>query len=724
MLVVPDSASSPPIVRFAAFEFNPATGELRKHGLRIKLNGQPVQVLAALLEHPGEIVSREEIQKRLWQAETYVDFEHSLNAAIKRLRGALGDSADAPRYVETIARQGYRFIAPVNSSAPSHPIVSAEARPIPTTGQKASGPRKPAAWQRFVLPVTVAAVLVIITAALWLQKTEYFWRSPIAGAQFQTITDFDGVEQAAAMSRDGHFLAFLSDRGGRMDVWVTQIGSGQFHNLTQGGAKELANPSVHTVGFTPDGTLVTYWMRNLGTAVGGISVWAVPTLGGQQRLYLEGVSEFDWSNDGSRIAYHTPGPGDPLFVADSSLPSKGRRIFTAPDGLHSHFPLWAPNAAFIYFVQGSLPDKLDIWRIPSTGGTAERITSHVGRVSHPVLLDQRTLMYLASDPNGSGPWLYSMDVERRIPHRLTSGLDRYTSLAASADGRRLVVTRANPKRTLWRLRLGDLPAEASAANPIPLTTSTGFSPRLGPDYLVYVSATGSSQSIWKIVRGVSQELWSGKDAQFLGSPSVTSDGRQIAFSIVQRGRKLLYVMNADGTNVRIVSDSLDLQGTPAWEPGEQAITSAALTHGIPHLFRIPVNGRVPVPFINEYSVDPAWSPDSRFAIYSGADIGTTFPLKAVTAKAAPYPLPAMTLTRGARHVAFLPDGQALIYLRGEIQHKDLWLIDLATGTERQLTNLGPDFEIHDFDISPNGRDIVLERVKDRSDIVLLDLPPR
>jgi Tol biopolymer transport system component len=98
----------------------------------------------------------------------------------------------------------------------------------------------------------------------------------------------------------------------------------------------------------------------------------------------------------------------------------------APAGFHSHFPLWAPDTAFIYFVQGSLPDKLDIWRITPAGGTPERITSHMGRVSHPVLLDRRTLLYLASDPDGSGPWLYSVDVERRIPHRLTSGLDRYT----------------------------------------------------------------------------------------------------------------------------------------------------------------------------------------------------------------------------------------------------------------------------------------------------------
>ncbi len=181
-------------------------------------------------------------------------------------------------------------------------------------------------------------------------------------------------------------------------------------------------------------------------------------------------------------------------------------------------------------------------------------------------------------------------------------------------------------------------------------------------------------------------------------------------------------MQADGTNARIVADSLDLQGAPAWAPDGQSITSAADDHGVPHLFRVPIDGRSPAPFVQEYSVDPAWAPDGRFVVYSGPDIGTTFSVKAVTAEAAPHPLPALTLTRGARHLAFLPGGRALVLLRGEIQHKNLWLIDLETGAERQLTNLPPDFDIRDFDISPDGREVVLERVQERSDVVLLDLP--
>jgi Tol biopolymer transport system component len=576
---------------------------------------------------------------------------------------------------------------------------------------------------KFILPLAIAGVALVIGVSLWLRRTEYFWRNPIANARFQTVTDFDGVEEAAAVSRDGQFVAFLSNRDGQMDVWVTQVGSGQFHNLTHGSAPELVNPSIRTLGFSPDGSFVTYWVRKPSTSNGGeIGIWAVPTLGGSPKPYLEGVAEFDWSHDGSQLAYHTPGPGDPLFVSIDSRRSEGHAIFTAPDGLHSHFPLWAPDAAFIYFVQGSLPDKLDIWRITPAGGTPERITSQAGRVSYPILFDRRTMLYLANDTDGSGPWLYSVDVERRIPHRLTFGVDRYTSLAASADGHRLVATLASPKTTLWRLRIADSPVEVPAAARISLTTTTGFSPRLGPNYLLYLSATGTSESIWKLANGTDMELWSGQGARVFGGPAISPDGRYIAFSVRQHGQPSLYVMQADGTNARIVADSLDLQGAPAWAPDGQSITTAAADHGVPHLYRVPVDGGRPALFIQEYSVDPAWSPDGRFVVYSGPDIGTTFTVKAVTASAVPHPLPALTLTRGARRLAFLPGGRALVLLRGEIQHKNLWLIDLETGTERQLTNLTPDFDIRDFDISPDGRDIVLERVQEHSEVVLLDLP--
>src|SRR5580693_3272258 len=133
-------------VCFGAFEFKSETGELRKHGLRVKMRGQPIEVLTVLLQHPGEVVTREELQKRLWAADTYVDFEHSLNAAMKRLRAALGDSAGAPRFIETLAGRGYRFIAPVSQAGEDVPQAPQVTAPDRTPDQKST--RRP----RLVLP--------------------------------------------------------------------------------------------------------------------------------------------------------------------------------------------------------------------------------------------------------------------------------------------------------------------------------------------------------------------------------------------------------------------------------------------------------------------------------------------------------------------------------------------------------------------------------------------
>jgi hypothetical protein len=172
----------------------------------------------------------------------------------------------------------------------------------------------PVRWT-LVLPLALLGAALVVGVSLWFQTTEYFWRNLIADARFQTVADFDGVEQAAAVSRDGHFVAFLSDQDGQTDVWITQAGSGQFRNLTRGSAPNVVNPSIRTLGFSPDGAFVTFWVRGQdGSSGGDISIWAAPTLGGEPRPYLEGVAEFDWSPDGSLLAYHTPGPGDPLFV--------------------------------------------------------------------------------------------------------------------------------------------------------------------------------------------------------------------------------------------------------------------------------------------------------------------------------------------------------------------------------------------------------------------------
>ena len=123
-------------------------------------------------------------------------------------------------------------------------------------------------------------------------------------------------------------------------------------------------------------------------------------------------------------------------------------------------------------------------------------------------------------------------------------------------------------------------------------------------------------------------------------------------------------------------------------------------------------------------IDPVWAPSGQFLVYSGADVGTTFSVKAVNADATPRQLPNLILTRGARRLAFLGGEDALVILKGDVSHKEFWLVNLKTGRERQLTNLGREFAIGDFDVSADGREIIFDRARDESDIVVFDLPER
>jgi hypothetical protein len=124
--------------------------------------------------------------------------------------------------------------------------------------------------------------------------------------------------------------------------------------------------------------------------------------------------------------------------------------------------------------------------------------------------------------------------------------------------------------------------------------------------------------------------------------------------------------------------------------------------------------------VSEYSIDPVWSPDGRFVVYSGADVGTTFPLRAAAADGRPYPLPSVSLTRGARRLAFFRDRQSLVILGGEIGHKNFWVLDLRTGAQRILAELPADFVVRDFDISAAGSEIVFDRVQATSDLALIE----
>src|SRR6202158_747702 len=155
---MPPQSQLPRVLRFGTFDVDVPAGELRKNGIKLKLQEQPFQVLCMLLERRGEVVTREELRNRLWPADTFVDFDHGLNAAVKRLRDALGDSADLPIFIETLARRGYRFIAPVDGSSAPRGIGIAAA-----PERSRSSFFRPWVAIAFLLPVVVA----VLVWAVW-----------------------------------------------------------------------------------------------------------------------------------------------------------------------------------------------------------------------------------------------------------------------------------------------------------------------------------------------------------------------------------------------------------------------------------------------------------------------------------------------------------------------------------------------------------------------------
>ena len=566
-------------------------------------------------------------------------FRSELDIWWQSRRGKLPDSGD--RLPESLSEPPPAHSPPVSAKTPDPPVTRFM-RLI----------TRPSA-----LAATIVAVLLLIYAVFrFSHPADNAWRNPLANATFTRLTDWPGIEQAAAISPDGQWVSFLADHDGHMDVWLTQIGSGSYRNLIRGKGSEFVNPLIRTVDFSADGSLVTVWTRSSdGSHPEDIKLMAAPIAGGEPSEFLHGAAEVAWSHDGRQIVYHTTAPGDPLFVRDSR--GATRQIYVAPSGVHCHFPLWSKDDAYIYFARGIPPDDWDMWRIHPSGAGLERITFHDSQLRYPVMLDERTLVYLASDAQGSGPWLYALNVGQRVPHRISVGLERYTSLAANAGGTRLVATVDDSKSSIWSVPLSPDPGtsgEQRAIQPVSSVFASGRSPRTGPDYVLYLSARAGRQGIWRAADGQSRELWSDAHAVIVGAPAVAPDGQHIAFTVADGEQTILYAMDSDGTQVRALTRSLDLRGNLAWSPDGRSIVSAVLRDGEPRLMNIYLDNSPPSPLVSEYSIDPVWSPDGQFMIYSGADVGTTFALRAVARDGRPYPIPALILTRGARRVVFQP----------------------------------------------------------------------
>jgi Tol biopolymer transport system component len=576
--------------------------------------------------------------------------------------------------------------------------------------------------------VWAVGILLAVLAAVWAIRASSrragapgVVENPLANARFTRLTDFDGAELDAAISPDGRFVAFVSDREGSFDVWLTQVGSGVFRNLTVG--KDTAPPAtVRTPGFSADGSQI--W---LGGGPGR-RLQLMPLMGGAPRAFLsDRVVNIAWSPDGSRLTYHTRDPGDPLFVADGDG-SNARQIFVSPNaGGHNHFPVWSMDGRWILFVSGSpATSQMDLWRIASVGGTPERLTQHDSEVGYPTPIDPRTVVYVARDADGAGPWLWALDVERRITRRVSLGLEKYTSVSAGADGRRLVATVANPTGKLWSVPILDRPADERDAKPFPLPTVNATAPQFAKGSLFYLSSGSAGNGLWRYLDGQAREIWRAAPGRLLEPPAVSPDGARVAVALPRSGKLRMHVLSADGAELQALTDAVDIRGAASWSADQQWIVTGGDDGNGAGLFKIPVDGGVPVRLVGGQALDPVWSPDGTLIVYAGADVGALAPLLAVYPDGTPFGLPAIQVRRGSEggRARFLPDGTGLIYMQGFGLSQDFWLLELATKRSRQLTRLNHQAAMWSFDVSADGKEIVFDRSRDNSDVVLIDLPPK
>jgi hypothetical protein len=370
---------------------------------------------------------------------------------------------------------------------------------------------------------------------------------------------------------------------------------------------------------------------------------------------------------------------------------------------------------------------MDVWRIAAAGGQPERITHHNSRVAYPVFLDNRTLIYIATADDLTGPWLYAMDLDRRVSHRLNVSVEQYLSIAVSEESagrtRRLVAAVSNPSVNLWTLPIAKDMVDESAASRLTVPTARSAGPRFGPGYLVYLASRGGADGLWKFKDGRATELWRAADGVVAGAAAVSSDGRHVCFPVRREGRSTLYCTTADGTNARPLAESLDIRGSASWSPdGKWIAVSAREGDGV-GLFKVPVDGGPAVRLVPAPASNPVWSPDGAFILYSGPQIGRSVPVRAVSPEGKPHPLPELWLYRVGENYRFLPGGRELVVIQGGLRRQDFWLVDLKTGRQRQLTNLRPGSSLRSFDVSPDGTSILFDRVQENSDIVLIELTP-
>src|SRR5580700_3073868 len=465
-------------VRAGLFEVDLGSGEVHKNGRKVPLQEQPFRVLAMLLEHPGEIITREELQARIWPADTFVGFDEGINTAIRKLRVVFGDSADNPRYIETIPRRGYRFIAPAAASESraaelptAAPLTSgasgtAELPIAQTQPARSSGTSVLEGVKRHKLGLTagLVVVLVVLTAAgygVYSVFTRGRAAVPFQNYTISQITD-NAKTQAAIISPDGKYVLSEIVDSGMSSLWL--------HHISTNSDTQVVAPSeafYTNFDFSPDGNYF-YFRKARNSTLDEFDLYRAPVLGGNPRIVVRDTdSDTGFSPDGKNIAYergNNPEVGT-FQVLTANADGTNEKVIASGhmDSLH-RYVAWSPDGKRFALtdVVGDAPAPVQLMEV------ASRTTRDLAAINGFVFLKSMWL------PDGHGLLVQYQDESAGMNHNqigfisypggqfhtITKDTNSYESLSLSADAKTLATVQLKRLFSLYVI-----PAAGTGTNP-------------------------------------------------------------------------------------------------------------------------------------------------------------------------------------------------------------------------------------------------------------------
>jgi DNA-binding winged helix-turn-helix (wHTH) protein/Tol biopolymer transport system component len=717
-------------LRFGLFEADLASGELYKHGRLIHVQEKPFRILAMLLERPGEIVSREEVQKRLWPEGTFVDFDESLDTALKKLRQALGDSSQNPIFVETIPRRGYRFIAPVNAEGlvtPQLPGLSeaAQTNATPPTLHQADNtmsperikapPARTAALVKYALGVTA---ILIAAMAILLYK-----RAPSGGAfdpqklQITRLTE-NGMASGVAISPDGHFVAYAKRDGEKEGLWIRQV-------ATQSDVQIVPSDTngFHGLTFSPDGNYI-YLVRSDKNDAYFKYLYSIPALGGTVRKLITDVdSPVSFSPDGRQFVYeHAAQPINDIEIKIANADGTGDHVLAivhhGSGFLFQPGPNWSPDGKNIAVPVELLenPHRWVLYSVSTTTGRLQELYSSNDAIGRPVwIAGGRDLLMPHYDSALHRAQLWTVSLSRGEAHALREDLTDYgDDLDLTRDGQIAAAIATKTVSSVWLAPVTNLSAaERVNSGDLPMMrvseTSDGKLLTMGGDEALWVmNFDGSQLERFSEARNVLE---------------VTPCGHSIVFHAQELGADSLIRVDRSGIQrATIATGSL---WCPVCSPDGQSVFYANVDPP-EKIWRVPVSGGTPAEVAEVLGAQLverlAISPDGKFLTYAYTQYGHVpsqgWSLAVIPVDGGP-PVKNLKVSQDSKLWRWSPDGKSLQYVFMKDGAANIWEQSLAGGPPKQLTKFTSS-NIFDFNWSSDHTKLLLARGEITSDVVLLN----